>query len=274
VNAIIQNVDRDDAAAALARVITAGDLSRLSEAELVTHYNAVCESVGLNPLTRPLEYLVLNGKKVLYARKDCTDQLRAMRKVSVQIVDRTIADGLCIVTARASLPDGRHDEEIGAVPLGNVQGEARANAMMKAMTKAKRRVTLSICGLGFLDESEIEGAMAAAPREVPNLVPRGHDAERAAAAEAPDKAPSAPEAEYTWRAMDGRELSVSARTWAKQLSKALAHMTDADDIRSWRFARGALLMQIHESGPEGAALVAEAERAIDMRIAELQEMAA
>ena len=31
-----------------------------------------------------------------------------------------------------------------------------ANAFMKAETKAKRRVTLSICGLGILDETEIE----------------------------------------------------------------------------------------------------------------------
>ncbi len=31
---------------------------------------------------------------------------------------------------------------------------------MKAETKAKRRVTLSICGLGILDESEIDGAQA------------------------------------------------------------------------------------------------------------------
>src|SRR5690606_24912460 len=31
-----------------------------------------------------------------------------------------------------------------------------ANAYMKAETKAKRRVTLSICGLGWLDETETE----------------------------------------------------------------------------------------------------------------------
>jgi hypothetical protein len=30
------------------------------------------------------------------------------------------------------------------------------NALMKAVTKAKRRVTLSICGLGMLDETEVE----------------------------------------------------------------------------------------------------------------------
>jgi hypothetical protein len=31
-----------------------------------------------------------------------------------------------------------------------------ANALMKAETKAKRRVTLSIAGLGWLDETELE----------------------------------------------------------------------------------------------------------------------
>jgi len=43
-----------------------------------------------------------------------------------------------------------------------VGGEARANLMMKAETKAKRRVTLSICGLGMLDETEVESLPPAA----------------------------------------------------------------------------------------------------------------
>jgi hypothetical protein len=37
---------------------------------------------------------------------------------------------------------------------------------MKAVTKAKRRVTLSICGLGWLDESEIETISRSAVRRV------------------------------------------------------------------------------------------------------------
>jgi len=45
---------------------------------------------------------------------------------------------------------------LGALSLKGLNAEDRANAIMKAETKAKRRVTLSICGLGFLDESEIE----------------------------------------------------------------------------------------------------------------------
>jgi hypothetical protein len=43
-----------------------------------------------------------------------------------------------------------------------IKGEIRANLILKAITKAKRRATLSICGLGFLDETEVEDIPAAA----------------------------------------------------------------------------------------------------------------
>jgi len=42
------------------------------------------------------------------------------------------------------------------VSIAGLRGEAASNAVMKAVTKAKRRVTLSICGLRFLDETEVE----------------------------------------------------------------------------------------------------------------------
>jgi hypothetical protein len=145
-----------DVAHIMERVIAAGDLAKLSAADRNTFYLQTCHSLGLNPLTRPFEYIELNRKLTLYARKDATDQLRSLRGVSVQITSREHINDLYIVTARASLPDGRCDEEIGAVPIKGLSGDALANALMKASTKAKRRVTLSICGLGFLDESELE----------------------------------------------------------------------------------------------------------------------
>src|SRR5262249_44022878 len=115
------------------------------------------ESVGLNPLTRPFEYITLNGKLTLYARKDATDQLRKIRNISVRLVSREIEDEVLTVHAAAKDAEGREDEDLGSVPFGqNLRGESRANAILKAVTKAKRRVTLSICGLGFLDETEVD----------------------------------------------------------------------------------------------------------------------
>ena len=60
-----------------------------------------------------------------------------------------------VVTAQASVNDGRRTESIGAAPIHQLQGEALCNAMMKAETKAKRRATLDLLGLGMMDETEL-----------------------------------------------------------------------------------------------------------------------
>src|SRR5262245_30113617 len=145
----------------LERVVIRGDLAQLSPLDRMQYYNRVCTSLGLNPVTRPFEYLQLQGGLKLYAKKDATDQLRKLYHVSIEITARGEQLDLYVVQARAFTPDGRTDESMGAVWLKGLAGEALANALMKAETKAKRRATLSICGLGFLDESEVDDALAA-----------------------------------------------------------------------------------------------------------------
>ena len=141
---------------AVETAIAMGDLSKLDANGRTEYLNRLCDSLGLNVLTQPFAYLQLNGKLVLYCRKEATDQLRALHRISVRIIERNITNDLLVVTAEATAPDGRTDESTGAVNVKGLQGEALANAMMKAETKAKRRVTLSICGLGFPDESELD----------------------------------------------------------------------------------------------------------------------
>ncbi|MCX7751213.1 MAG: hypothetical protein N2320_06765, partial [Candidatus Bipolaricaulota bacterium] len=85
------------------------------------------------------DYIVLNGRLTLYARKDATDQLRRIHGVSVRIASREFIEplGLYVVVARATTADGREDEAIGAVSVRGLSGDALANAIMKAETKAK-----------------------------------------------------------------------------------------------------------------------------------------
>jgi len=139
-------------------VIAKGDLAKLSPDERVRYYNAVCKSLGINPLTQPFAYIMLNGKLTLYATRTCTDQLRKINNVRVEVVSRHVVDDILTVHVKATTPDGRFDEDFGSVPFPSIlKGDARANAVMKAVTKAKRRATLSICGLGWLDgETEVE----------------------------------------------------------------------------------------------------------------------
>ncbi len=156
---------------AIERVLIQGDLSQLSESDRLNYYRAVCESLGLNYLTSPFAYIKLQGRLTLYAKREATEQLRKLYSVSVQIVSRELVEDIYVVTARATLPDGRCDESIGAVYLGQSQGEARANLIMKGETKAKRRVTLSLCGLAVLDELEVETIPNAIKQQVPELPP-------------------------------------------------------------------------------------------------------
>lgn len=136
------------------QVVLHGDLAELSPADRVAYYARVCDSMGLNPFTRPFEFIKLNNKLTLYARKDATDQLRSLRGVSIKITGKEVIEGIYTVTAQGTMGN-RIDESTGSVTIAGLTGEFKANAMMKAETKAKRRVTLSIVGLGWLDETEV-----------------------------------------------------------------------------------------------------------------------
>ena len=181
---------RESGAAIMEQVIIKGNLADLTPEERVTYYLRVCDSLGLNPLTKPFDYIMLNGKLTLYAKKDATDQLRAKHGVSVFIVRQERMDDLYVVTAEASDRVRRRDTEIGAVAIGGLKGDALANAVMKAVTKAKRRVTLSIVGLGVLDETELE--------TIPNATaaPRFSDELDALSGGVPSSASGAPDQPY------------------------------------------------------------------------------
>jgi hypothetical protein len=142
--------------ALLEKVITQNDLGGLTSLEKVQHIKNVCESLGLNPLTKPIQLLKFQGKEIAYFTKDATEQLRKSNGISIRIRDTKVQEGIYIVIVDAKTPDGREDSSSGAISISGLKGEALCNAMLKAETKAKRRVTLSICGLGFTDESEIE----------------------------------------------------------------------------------------------------------------------
>lgn len=141
---------------ALEKIVINNDLSELSADQRLAYYQKFCEATGLNWLTRPFQYIVLNGKLTLYATKGATDQLRAIKCISIKSITRTIQNDICITDVTVSTPDGRVESDLGAVSIIGLKGEALANAIMKSATKAKRRATLGVCGLGILDETEVE----------------------------------------------------------------------------------------------------------------------
>lgn len=154
------------------KVFVGGDLSKLNSEERLTFYSRLCESLNLNPMTRPFEYITLQGKMTLYARKDATEQLRKINNISISNMTSKTINDIYIVQVDITDDSGRKDTSTGAVNISNLKGDSLANAFMKAETKAKRRGTLSFCGLGFLDESEIETI-----EEVKNKIKYNHKVE-------------------------------------------------------------------------------------------------
>lgn len=213
------------------KVLLTGDLAALDAGQRLNYYDCVCRALNLMPLTKPFEYIVLNGKLTLYARKDCTEQLRRNYDISIEIISRELVDGVFTVVARAQMPNGRQDESVGAVFLPQ-SGEAKSNAIMKAETKAKRRVTLSICGLGMFDESEMDGL----------AVPEESDAESRVKRATANRIADKPEPEVTEEnynevichigkaegPMLGKKVSdipVSVLSWLQK------HFGDGEDVR-------------------------------------------
>ena len=140
----------------MAALVLKGDLSGMNPVQKMEYYHRLCEHLHLDPVTRPFDIINIRGKEIMYAHKGCTDQLRKQNGVSVtDIKGETVAD-VYRVTAIGHDKTGRTDAATGVVSIGKLGGDELANALMKAETKAKRRLTLSLCGLGMLDESEIE----------------------------------------------------------------------------------------------------------------------
>lgn len=200
-------------------VIAKGDLAKLTPDERVRYYQAVCKSLGLNALTQPLSYITLNGKLTLYATRACTDQLRKINGVSLEVVSRHINDDILTVHVKATTPDGRSDEDFGSVAFPSaLKGEARANAVLKAITKAKRRATLSICGLGWLDETEVEAIPGA------RLPPHNPETGEIESAVANDEAPLslAPSTADAAPATDASPRDVGAALLLEQMAQEAA----------------------------------------------------
>lgn len=147
-----------------------GDVGGLNPQEKVQYYAALCQRVGLDPATQPFKLMKLNGKEVFYLDRSGAQQLNRIHQISHAVTSREFVNGCYVVTARASIGD-RFTDSLGSVPTDGLKGEAFANATMKAETKAKRRATLDLVGLGMLDELEIETIPNAVKAEPQPAIP-------------------------------------------------------------------------------------------------------
>src|SRR5262245_18564333 len=118
---------------AIETALVKGDLAGLTVEQRIRNYARVCESVGLNPNTQPFDYITLQGRLQLYARRTCTDQLRKLNGVSVMDVKEDIHGDILTVHVAVKDKEGREDRDKGCVNLQGLKGDALANAHMKCL---------------------------------------------------------------------------------------------------------------------------------------------
>lgn len=234
------DVDERTGAKVIDSIVLRGDLSGLGPSERARFYVQMCEGLGLNPHAQPFAFLRLNGKEILYATRGATDQLAAMHRVTREIIDGPkvidlAGTKLVYAVCKASMPNGRFETATATVPLTDP-----VNVLMKAETKAKRRATLSILGLGVLDELEIETIPANAQEpgggiDLNQVNPMAEAAEESPANDpAPDPATAHPALGGFYARIGEIELPGEAvAVWMKYRAD-LAPLPVADREAAWR----------------------------------------
>jgi hypothetical protein len=165
-SAALTSAEHEAALEARDHAIATNDLSKLAPRQRVGLVLALCKSLALNPLSRPFEFLVLDGKVTLYATKSATEQLGRLHQISVKRTREANVGDLHVVEVEGRQPNGRTSFATKYVSLrdgrGNpLAGQKLGDAYAKAETGAKRRLILSMVGLaGLPDDDEAGGRPA------------------------------------------------------------------------------------------------------------------
>lgn len=163
---------RNTTAGAIEKAVIRNDLQSLTEVERIQYNFAACRSLGLNPLTRPFDYIVQDGKMSLYLNAVGVAQLRAIYGISVKVKERSFDKEFIYCTAIAWDNSGRSEEATAILSLYNkdntrlLVGQSKANLIMKAETKAKRRATLALRGIPWGDSGEIKSNLSDPPLDI------------------------------------------------------------------------------------------------------------
>ena len=217
---------------ALAEMEAARQDSRsLSGEDRAAYVAAICAALKLNPLTRPVRFLALQGGETLYLTRGATDQLAArhgLNRATLEGPDfRTLENvKVAYCKVRVTLPSGRFEEATATLKI-----TSPADDLMRVETKAKRRGTLSILGVGVLSEEEAESIPASehakpAPPKTPSplQLPRDNGPSPSGA---PLPAAEAPVVEAP---------PVALPLSANDLRAMLAELTSATDLAALRAA--------------------------------------
>lgn len=145
----------------IAMVADGGDVTHLSNSDRRALLAKLTNYLHLNPHTQNFIFFkTLDGRYRIYATKECCSQLRHNLGINMWLSDPIYspdANNPFTVSVKANGTNkyNRSSEEIGSVSLVDVPKQEYSNYTMFAVTKAKRRLTLDLSGLGVLADVEV-----------------------------------------------------------------------------------------------------------------------
>jgi hypothetical protein len=162
-----------DAEPAVIDQLIRGDVSNVPREALLRYIFTFCERVGISPLAVPFSLMKTQRGMQLVANRNFYDAVASKYSVSRECVGEGFFEGtkLYYTRYRATTPDGRITEDMALVDTAGLNGNDLANAIMKAHTKGRNRVTRAHLGFPFPDETEAEtvpGASVVSIEEVPS----------------------------------------------------------------------------------------------------------
>jgi hypothetical protein len=136
-----------------------GSVSHFDKSQKQALLSKLCITLGLNEELQPFRiYQNIRGEEYIYATKECCAQLRHREHINIMEVGEPIFSNNTIsVRVKGNNKHGRESWEIGSVGTTESMTSAEiAHGVMTAVTKAKRRLTLCLSGLGVLADVELE----------------------------------------------------------------------------------------------------------------------
>jgi hypothetical protein len=157
----------------LKKILFKGDLSGLTPEEQIAYYVQRCERVGLDPASKPFDFLETTDKKgqkkiTLYPNKEAAAQLTVNRGISIERLEHSEENGVYTIVAHVRTEEGRTGINLSVAHVKGLMGQSYENAVKKAATQAIRRAILMTCGLGEVDESEVADIPNARPLPFPD----------------------------------------------------------------------------------------------------------
>lgn len=143
---------RDEIQSVLTR--DGGRCDKLSIDQQAEYKNYLCAKIGVSPTLQPIDLIPTKNGLRPYLNRGAAELIRDTRKISITDIELTEQNGMYVVVCKLRDLNGRIDCDMGVNPKNGTQKSPMEphNSLMKAVTKAKRRATLSMCSLGAIIE--------------------------------------------------------------------------------------------------------------------------